>query len=157
MSKAKGFITDGEENLQRVFKSELKNARSLRCFKFFENNYKEKLREIGIRHKKEQRFFLHQVFGIPGKQQGILDAVYQDDLCDCLESSKSEMEDREREVLKRPDETNSPKFWPYLRQRSEMMASHIVEKVRKEAGMAVGMMVNRYLVTLRTQSPLTTS
>lgn len=73
-----------------------------------------------------------------GKQQGILNAVYQDDLCDCLESSKSEMEDKEREVLKRPDETNSPKFWPYLRQRSEMMASHMVEKVRKEAGMAVG-------------------
>ena len=81
---------------------------------------------------------MHQVFGIPGKQQGILDAVYQDDLCDCLESSKSQMEDRQREVLKRPDETNSPKFWPYLRQHSEMMASHMVEKVRKEAGMAVG-------------------
>lgn len=72
-------------------------------------------------------------------------------------SSKSEMEDREREVLKRPDETNSPKFWPYLRQRSEMMASHIVEKVRKEAGMAVGMMVNRYLGTSTTHSALTTS
>ena len=117
LSKAKGFITDGEENPQRVFKDELKNARSLRCFKLFENNCKEKLREIGIRHKKEQRFFLHQVFGFPGKQQDILDAVYQDDLCDCLESSKSKMEDREREVLKRPDETYSPKFWPYLRER----------------------------------------
>ena len=81
---------------------------------------------------------MHQVFGIPGKQQGILDAIYQDDLCDCLESSKSEMEDREREVLKRPDETYSPRFWPYLRERSEMMASHMVEKVRREAGMAVG-------------------
>ena len=38
LSKAKGFITDGKENLQRVFKDELKNARSLRCFKLFENN-----------------------------------------------------------------------------------------------------------------------
>ena len=85
-----------------------------------------------------QCFYLHQVFGIPGKQLGILDAVYQDDFCDCLESSKSEMEDREREVLKRPDEMYSPKFWPYLKERSKMMASHMVEKVRKEAGMAVG-------------------
>lgn len=44
----------------------------------------------------------------------------------------------EDSVLKRPDETYSPKFWPYLKERSEMMASHMVEKVRKEAGMAVG-------------------
>lgn len=50
LSKAKGFITDGEENIQRAFKDELKNARSLRCFEHFENNYKGKLREIGICH-----------------------------------------------------------------------------------------------------------
>ena len=135
---AKGFITDGEENLQQAFEDELKNTRSYRCFKLFENNCKEKLREIGVRHKKKQRFFLHQLFGIPGKQQRILDTVYQDDLCDCLESSKSEIEDREREVLKTPDETYSPKFWPHLKERSEMMASHMMEKVRKKAGMAVG-------------------
>ena len=72
----KGFITDGEENLQQAFEDELKNTRGLRCFKLFENNCKEKLREIAVRHEKEQRFFLHQVFGIPGKQQGILDTVY---------------------------------------------------------------------------------
>lgn len=41
-------------------------------------------------------------------------------------------------MLKRPDETYSPKFWPCLKERSEMMASHMVEKVRKEVGMAVG-------------------
>ena len=81
---------------------------------------------------------MHQIFGIPGKQKGILDTVYQDDLCDCLESSKSEIEDREREVLKRPDETYSPKSWPHLKEPSEMMTSHMMEKVRKEAGMAVG-------------------
>ena len=40
------------------------------------------------------------MFGIPGKQKVILDTVYQDDLCDCLDSSKSEIEDREREVLR---------------------------------------------------------
>ena len=55
-----------------------------------------------------------------------------------MESSKSEIEDREREVLKRADKTYSPKFWPHLKERSEMMASYMVEKVRKEAGMAVG-------------------
>ncbi|PFX18167.1 hypothetical protein AWC38_SpisGene17458 [Stylophora pistillata] len=72
------------------------------------------------------------------RQQGILDAIDQDDLRDRLESSKSEMEDRERELLKRLDETYTPKFWPYLKERSDMMARHMVEKVRKEAGMGVG-------------------
>ena len=41
-------------------------------------------------------------------------------------------------MLKTPDETYSPKFWPHLKERSEMMASHMVEKVRKKAEMAVG-------------------
>lgn len=66
--KAKGFITGGEENLQRAFEDKLKNVRSSRCFKHFENNGKKKLMEIEIRHRKEQRFFLHQVFGIPWNQ-----------------------------------------------------------------------------------------
>lgn len=63
------------------------------------------------------------------------------------------IEDREREMLKRADETYSPKFWPYLKERSEMMASHMVEKVRKEAGMAVGYDGKRYVVTPTIQSP----
>jgi len=33
LSKAKGFVTDGEEALSRAFEDELKNTRSLRCFK----------------------------------------------------------------------------------------------------------------------------
>ena len=65
------------------------------------------------------------------------DAVDQDDLHGRLKSSKSEMEHRERDVLKRPDETYCAKFWPYLKEHSEMMASHMVADVRKEAGMAI--------------------
>ena len=66
------------------------------------------------------------------------DAVDQDDLRGRLKTSKSEIEDRERDVLKRPDETYCAKFWPYLKEDSEMMASHMVADVRKEAEMAIG-------------------
>lgn len=51
--KVKGFIIDGEEVFFRVFEDELKNIRSLRCFKYFEINCKEKLRVIGIWEVKE--------------------------------------------------------------------------------------------------------
>lgn len=51
--KVKGFIIDGEENFYKVFEDETKNARSLRCFKYFEINCKEKLRITGIRKIKE--------------------------------------------------------------------------------------------------------
>ena len=61
LSKVKWFISDGEGNLPRAFEDELKNARSLPCFKHFESNCKEKLREVGICHTR--------------KQQGILEAV----------------------------------------------------------------------------------
>ena len=96
---------------------------------------------------------MHQIFGIPGKQKGILDTVYQDDLCDCLESSKSEIEDREREVLKRSDETYSPKSWPHLKEPSEMMTNHMMEKFERRREWRLGMMVNNYVVTLTIQSP----
>ena len=137
ITKAKGFITDGEENLYKAFEDELKNARSLRCFKHFETNCKEKLRTTGIRKTKEQRFFLQRVFGVHGKEEGILDADNKEDLRQRLDLAKMEIERREREVLKREDEAYKPKFWSFLDEHFEMMGSHMVANVRKEAGMVV--------------------
>ena len=137
LSKAKGFITDGEEALSRAFEDELKNTRSLRCFKHFETNCKEKLRAIGIREAKE-RFFMQRVFGVPEKEDGILDAADREDLRKRLDSAKTAVEKREREVLKRKDETFRPKFWSYLNERFGMMASHMVASIHNEAGMVLG-------------------
>lgn len=96
-SKAKGFITDGEEELQRAFQNNLENAQSLRCFKHFESNCKEKLREIGIRQRKDQRYFLHKVCGVRGKEEGILDAVDRHDLRKRLDSTRSDIEAKKKE------------------------------------------------------------
>ena len=137
LSKAKGFITDGEEALSRAFEDKLKNTRSLRCFKHFETNCKEKLRAIGIREAKE-RFFMQHVFGVPEKEDSILDAADREDLRKCFDSAKTAIEKREREVLKRKDGTFRPKLWSYLNEQFEMMASHMVASIRKEAGMLLG-------------------
>ena len=50
ITKAKGFITNGEDNLYKAFKDEVKNVRSLCCFKHFETNYKAKLRTTAKKH-----------------------------------------------------------------------------------------------------------
>ncbi|KAJ7354914.1 hypothetical protein OS493_029023 [Desmophyllum pertusum] len=73
LANAKGYITDGEEELVRAWKSELPKATHLRCIRHFEGNCKQKLREIGIREAKSQKCFLNPVFGVPGKIGGIVD------------------------------------------------------------------------------------
>ena len=137
-SKAKGFITDGEEELQRAFQNNLENAQSLRCFKHFESNCKEKLREIGIRQRKDQRYFLHKVFGVPGKEEGILDAVDRHDLRKRLDSTRSDIEAKEREVLHRSEDSYVPRYWLYLNDHYNMIRHHMVDKVRRKAGMVDG-------------------
>jgi len=55
-----------------------------------------------------------------------------------LDSVKTAIEEREKEVLKRKDETFRPKFWSYLNERFAMMACHMVASIRSEAGMVLG-------------------
>ena len=74
LTAAKGFITDGEEELFCAWKTELPKATHLRCIRHFQSNCKEKLRETGIREAKSQKVFLDKVFGIPGKMDGIVDS-----------------------------------------------------------------------------------
>lgn len=52
LNEAKGFLTDGEEELFHAWKTELPKATHLRCTCHFENNSKQKLLEIGIREAK---------------------------------------------------------------------------------------------------------
>ena len=81
LSKAKGFITDGEENLQRVFEDELKNTTGLCSFKHFENNCMEKLREFAIKRNSVPSCIKFLEFKGSSK-----DAVDQDDLRGRLKS-----------------------------------------------------------------------
>ena len=65
----KGFVTDGEVELQRAFDGSLPTGQSLRCFKHFESNCKEKLREIGIKTQERSKVFLAQSFWCPGERR----------------------------------------------------------------------------------------
>eukprot|EP00112_Aurelia_sp_Birch-Aquarium-sp1_P005670 Seg1645.5 transcript_id=Seg1645.5/GoldUCD/mRNA.D3Y31 product="hypothetical protein" protein_id=Seg1645.5/GoldUCD/D3Y31 len=106
---AKGFITDGELELQNAFKEELKDAKALRCFKHFEKNCTKKLRTIGIREKKFQQFFIDKTFGVLGKCEGILDATGRHDLRKRLDDVREEMNAKEREILQK-DQSYIPRF-----------------------------------------------
>ena len=76
--------------------------------------------------------------GFLKKEDGILDAADREDLQKRLDSAKTAIEKREREVLKRKDGTFRPKFWSYLNEWFKMMASHMVASIRNEAGMVLG-------------------
>lgn len=72
LEKCRGYIRDGETTLEMAWKSDLPKATSLRCVKHFEGNSKRELHKIGIREKKSQKFFLDRVFGVQGKEEGLL-------------------------------------------------------------------------------------
>lgn len=137
LTDAKGFVTDGEEALQHAFEDQLKKSQSLRCFKHFENNCKDKLRKLGIRQEKNQRYFLGKTFGIKGKEEGILDATDDKDLKRRLKSAKDDIEKQERVVLGK-DDKYLPKYWSYLNTKRRMIRRHMVDEARKKAGMING-------------------
>lgn len=70
LENCKGYITDGEDTLDKAWKTELPKARHLRCVKHFEGNCKQKLNAIGIKEGNKQRFFLENVFGVFNKSEG---------------------------------------------------------------------------------------
>ena len=109
LTDAKGFVTDGEAALQNAFQQQLKHSQSLRCFKHFENNCKNKLREAGIRSEKDQKFFLVKTFGVLGKEEGIIDATDGKDVRKRLKSARKELDEQERLTLGK-DEKYSSKY-----------------------------------------------
>ena len=137
LNQARGFMTDGEEALIHAWSADMPKAKHLRCFKHFEGNCKEKLRTIGICSAKDQKKFLNKVFGVYGKEEGILDAEDKKDLKRRLYASKEELEREEREVLGK-DSTYQCKFWTYLESNNEMMKNNMVAKVRRQGGLRDG-------------------
>ena len=73
LSEAKGYLTDREEELDCAWRTELPKAIHLRCIRHFEGNCKQKLCEIRITETKYQKFFLDEIFRVPGKVEGIVD------------------------------------------------------------------------------------
>ena len=137
LNQAKGFVTDGEEPLIQAWSAEIPKAKHLRCFKHFEGNCKEKLRKIGICSAKDQKKFLNKVFGVYGKEEGILDAEDKKDLKNRLQASKEELDREERAVLAK-DDAYQCKFWKYLELNYKMMKDNMVAKVRRQAGLKDG-------------------
>lgn len=131
MLNLKCFVTDGEQALQKAFQDHFPMAQSLRCFKHFNNNCRDKLRQIGIRGQKDQAYFLNATFGVEGKSEGILDAKDEDDLRKRLDSFEQDFALKEKELTK----NNETKYWKYLNKNFGMMAGHMVVEVRRKGGL----------------------
>ena len=139
LTNAKGFITDGETALQNSFQFhlQLKHSQSLRCFKHFENNCKNKLRDLGTKREKDQKYVLAKTFGVRGKEEGVIDAVDGKDLCKRLRSAQNEVDEQERLTLGK-DEQYASKYWSYLNDNRKMIRRLIVAHVRRKAGLMEG-------------------
>ena len=137
LENAKGFVTDGEAALHHAFEEQLKNSQSLRCFKHFEGNCKDKLKQLRVSSVTDQKYFLDKTFGVRGKDEGILDATDGKDLRKRLKSTKEDLEKKEIQVLGK-DDKYLPKYWSYLNSNRKMMKNHMVDKVRRKAGMIDG-------------------
>lgn len=138
LTNAKGFITDRETALQNAFQFhlQLKHSQSLRCFKHFENNCKNKLRDIGIREK-DQKYVLSKTLGVCGKEEGIIDAVDGKDLRKRLRSAQNEVDEQERLTLGK-DEQYASKYWSYLNDNRKMIRRLMVADARRKAGLMEG-------------------
>ena len=101
LSEAKGFITDGEEELFNAWKTELPKATHLRCIRHFQSNCKQKLQEIGIREAKAQKVFLDKVFGIPGKEEGIVDSESKKEVKEQLCIATRALDEKEKDILQK--------------------------------------------------------
>lgn len=128
------FVTDWEEALIQAWSTEMPKKKHLCCFKHFKDNCK--LRKIGITSTKHQKQFLTKVFGVNGKEEGILDAEDKKDLKRRLHSPKEELDRLEREVLDKNHKYEC-KFWKCLESNYEMM-KNMIAKAWRQGGLKDG-------------------
>lgn len=134
LEKAKGYITDGEAALDRAWKTELPKATHLRCLRHFKGNCQKKLRELGVREEKSQKFFLDKVFGVHDKTPGLVDCETMKEVKQQLETVKEEFDTREKEILNKKS-TYEPRFSKYLWDSRHIIGKSMALEPRRKAGM----------------------
>lgn len=134
LEKCRGHITDGETALEMPWKSDLPKATSLRCVKHFEGNCKAELYKTGIWEKKSQKFFLDRVFGVHGKEEGIVDAEDKKEVKQTLQSLRDDFDEKEVELLQE-NNTYKPQFSKYLEDKRELIGKKMALKYRRQAGL----------------------
>lgn len=134
LNACKGYITDGEEALDMALKCDLQKATHLRCVRHFESNCKEELLKIGIREKEKQRVLLNEVFGVKGKQPGIIDCEDKSDMKRKLRDVKKVLDEKEADILNKP-QGYQPKFSQYILKNQHMIVTNMSLKERRKAGL----------------------
>lgn len=108
------------------------------CIRHFQSNCKQKLHEIGIWEAKAQKVFLDKGFGIPGKEEGIVDSESRKEVKEQFPVGKKVLDEKEKEILQK-QLTYQPLFSKYLDERRKMIAKTMTLNARRKAGMPNGL------------------
>ena len=81
--------------------------------------------------------FWRRLLGVRGKAEGIIDAVDGKDLRKRLKSAQDEVDEKERLTLGK-DKQYTSQYWSYLNDNRKMMRKHMVDDVRRKAGLMDG-------------------
>ena len=115
--------------LHKAFSNQFPDAQGLRCFKHVQISYRDKLREPGLKSRKQQDIFvIHTTFGIQGQDDGIVEMICMD----VWIPQKSSFESTEREYMN--NSSHTPKYWKYLDNIYSMIESHMLQSVRVKRG-----------------------
>ena len=99
------------------------------CINHVRRNCKDKLNNLGIRKKEEQKFFLDVVFG--SDEKAILESEDKNDLEARLKAAQPLLDEEEKRLTSTP----SPQFWIYLSNNEKMMRRSMISTARTKAGM----------------------
>ena len=120
--------TDGEQALVNAIEDKLPNAhnRSLRCFRYLQDNFKRALTSYGMAGL--QREFTDEVFGKVDSdgvyQPGLLDAESSTDFHVKLESLREEWKERGDDI---------ERVFKWIESRADMMKTKVIASVRRAA------------------------
>lgn len=81
-----------------------------------------------------QKFFLDKVFGVQGKEEGIVDAEDKKEVKQRLQSLRDEFDRKEVEVLQKSS-AYQPQFSKYLEDKRDMIGKKMTLKYCRQAGL----------------------
>ena len=97
----------------------------------FKGNCQQKLRELGVREEKSQKFFLDKVFGVHDKTPELVDC---ETMKEVKQTVKEEFDAREKEILNKKS-TYEPRFSKYLWDSRHIIGKSMALEPRRKAGM----------------------
>ena len=134
-AEIKAFGSNGEPELIKAFSLAFRDAVQLRCFSHFQQNIKDKLREIGM-HESATKTILDDIFGRQiGShfEEGLVDAEEEKTFWSMLDSLEIEWSNLERGYYL---QKTVPSFFNWFkRHKAPVVAETMLRSIRKKANL----------------------